>query len=82
MAPRAPGLEVRLGRTGGYCDCEIFLNGFTLVAELWLPEREVEREGYVEVIDRQPPPELPACRSVRPTSTQPCGIWERQRRGW
>ena len=29
-APRATGLERRLSRMGGFCDCEIFLNGMTL----------------------------------------------------
>ena len=26
-APRATALETRLGNMGGFCDCEIFLNG-------------------------------------------------------
>ena len=29
-APRATALERRLGQRGGFCDCEIFLNGYTL----------------------------------------------------
>ena len=27
-APRATAMERRLGEKGGYCDCEIFLNGY------------------------------------------------------
>jgi len=44
-APRATALEQRLGDLGGFCDCEIFLNGDTPAAELWTPEREIERDG-------------------------------------
>jgi Protein of unknown function (DUF2695) len=29
-APRAKALEQRLGRMGGFCDCELFINGVTL----------------------------------------------------
>ncbi len=32
--PAATGLERRLGQVGGFCDCEIFLNGYQLVREL------------------------------------------------
>jgi len=37
-APRATALERRLGRTGGYCDCEIFLNGYDLREVYWVPD--------------------------------------------
>ncbi|MCB0912400.1 MAG: DUF2695 domain-containing protein [Propionibacteriaceae bacterium] len=36
-APSATALERRLGRRGGYCDCEIFLNGYDLRPEFWTP---------------------------------------------
>src|ERR1700710_167354 len=32
--PSATGLERRLGSRGGYCDCEIFMNGWDLRADL------------------------------------------------
>src|SRR4051794_40848267 len=31
IAPRATALARRLGNLGGYCDCEIFLNGYQLL---------------------------------------------------
>ena len=34
MAPRATKLERRLGDMGGFCDCEIFLNGMRLAPHL------------------------------------------------
>src|SRR5688500_18601353 len=34
VAPRATGLERRLGDMGGFCDCEIFLNGMRLAPQL------------------------------------------------
>ena len=46
------------------------------------PEQEVEREGYVELIEAEPPGELTPCTGVRLGSTQPCDNWERRRRGW
>jgi hypothetical protein len=36
-APRATALENRLYRMGGFCDCEIFLNGMTLAPRLLPP---------------------------------------------
>lgn len=30
MAPRATALSKRLGSVGGFCDCEIFMNGYQL----------------------------------------------------
>ncbi len=81
-APRAVGLERRLGDRGGFCDCEIFLNGWSVHRRLWSPEREVEREGYLEIIEAEPPEKLPPCTGIRLGSTQPCGNWERRRHGW
>lgn len=81
-APRAVGLERRLGQKGGFCDCEVFLNGWVPTRRLWTPAREVEHEGYVEVFDAEPPEELPPCEGVRVGSTQPCTLWEPRRRGW
>ena len=81
LAPRATGLERRLGQVGGYCDCEIFLNGLRLHPRFWTEEREVEREGYVELIESEPPEQLPPCAGVRRGSTQQCENWLRPGRG-
>lgn len=70
-APRATSLERRLGSVGGFCDCEIFLNGYQMCDELCRRE-DGEIVGW--------PHELPSCRGVRRGSTRPCAIWERQRR--
>jgi hypothetical protein len=71
VAPRATGLAARLGRIGGYCDCEVFMNGYELRGE--------DPEAPCEV--------LPMCAGVRRGSVQPCGNWVRIERyrggsGW
>lgn len=71
-SPRATGLERRLGSFGGFCDCEIFLNGYRLVREL------LARDVHTDELAA--PAEPPSCQGVRPTSTRPCGNWERLRR--
>ena len=75
--PRATGLERRLGARGGYCDCEVFLNGWDLRAELQVLDEHGERTW---------PHPRPACPGVGPRSSQPCAHWVPQRRdrraGW
>ena len=71
MAPRATRLERRLGDMGGFCDCEIFLNGMRLAPHLRTYDangEEVAGEGR------------PACAWVRKGSTQACAHWVRRRR--
>jgi hypothetical protein len=84
-APRATALERRLGRMGGYCDCEIFLNGVELAEEYWVPgEEETDLYGDVTLTDPTYPDPMPPCHGVRAGSTQGCGLWVRQwrRRRW
>jgi hypothetical protein len=82
-APRVTGLERRLGAMGGYCDCEIFLNGYEPAQELWTPSREYDEDGVTYVDDAEWPEQLPACRGARAGSTRGCTLWVRQRRwGW
>jgi hypothetical protein len=69
-APRATGLERRLEDRGGFCDCEIFLNG-------WRPRDLVVDEQGEEVY----PAVMPRCRRVRRGSTQPCPLWVPRPRG-
>lgn len=79
-APQATALAARLGRAGGFCDCEIFLNGWSPHRRLWsAPRIEIER-GVRYRTDPEPPPVLPPCPGVRPGSTQPCELWVRRRR--
>jgi hypothetical protein len=73
-APHAKALERRLGRIGGYCDCEIFLNGYQLRNEHLAVDPQTG-----EHLD---PVELLPCLGVRRGSTQGCGLWERRFRGW
>jgi hypothetical protein len=81
-APRATALEARLGQVGGYCDCEIFLNGFQLAEEHWVrPEPRVE-DGVEYIDDPHYPQPMPICRGVRRGSTRGCGLWVRIRPGW
>ena len=63
-APRATNLEQRLGARGGFCDCEIFLNG-------WQPRDLVLDENG----DDAYPAVMPPCPGVRRGSTQPCSLW-------
>ena len=72
--PAATGLERRLGSVGGFCDCEIFLNGYGLVRELLV--RDVHTD------ELEPPALPPPCAGVRRTSAKPCINWERRRRGY
>ncbi|MCW2509089.1 MAG: uncharacterized protein JWP68_2237 [Modestobacter sp.] len=71
--PRATGLERRLGRSGAFCDCEVFLNGWTVREDLLVPDSQGEQDW---------PPERPACPGVGPRSSQPCSTWEPLRRPW
>lgn len=71
--PAATGLERRLGQVGGFCDCEIFLNGYQLVRELMV--RDIDTD------ELEPPALAPVCAGVRRSSAKPCLNWERQRRG-
>ena len=81
-APRATALERRLGDRGGFCDCEIFLNGYEPARDLWTPGGEVEEDGHTYYVEPDWPEQLPACRGVRTGSTQGCTIWVKQWRGY
>jgi hypothetical protein len=71
-APRATSLELRLRAMGGFCDCEIFINGMSVARS-----EESDPEGSEEWLL---PAARAACRGVRRGSTQSCGLWERRRR--
>ena len=73
-ARSATGLEQYLEAMGGYCDCEIFLNGMTIA-------RSVPPGHDAETDDSVLPDVLPDCSGVERGSTKSCGIWERQA-GW
>ena len=73
-APRATALERRLGSRGGYCDCEIFMNG-------WTASRAITTYDF-ETGDEVWPNPMPTCSGVRARSTQPCPLWtQTARRG-
>lgn len=75
-APRATALERKLSGRGGYCDCEIFMNGWTASEAIttWDPESE----------DEIWPDPMPSCPGVRPRSSQSCSLWQpmSRRGGW
>jgi hypothetical protein len=90
-APRVQGLVRRLSSMGACCcDCEIFMNAYEPVRQLWTvppagtsadaaeAEDEDEDEGGKDQL--VPPGELPPCHGVRAGSTQGCAHWVRQRR--
>lgn len=66
-SPRAAALERRLGDRGGYCDCEIFMNGWTASSTITTYDFETDEEVW--------PNPMPACPGARPRSTQPCPLW-------
>lgn len=81
-APKAFALEKRLGGRGAFCDCEIFLNGWTLADPFVIPEKwHIDPEsGDVVFEDESWPDPLPDCSGVRAGSTQPCELWRVRRR--
>jgi hypothetical protein len=81
VAPRATALAKRLGRVGGYCDCEVFLNGYTPHHRFWTPRREARGDdGFTYIVDAQAPNPLPPCAGVRRGAVEPCNNWVRLRR--
>lgn len=60
VAPRAKSLAKSLGQIGGYCDCEIFMNGYRLKGA------ELEDASAA----------LPPCKGAHSGSLQPCANWE------
>ena len=71
--PSVRGLERRLESRGGFCDCEIFLNGWTVADEYCLVD--------VHTGEAEPPDPMPGCLGVGPRSSQPCSLWVPSRRG-
>jgi hypothetical protein len=72
-APGVRGLERRLEARGGFCDCEVFLNGWTVREDLLVPDPNGDGDW---------PPERPECPGVGPRSSQPCSTWVPLQRGW
>ncbi|WP_114559768.1 DUF2695 domain-containing protein [Desertihabitans aurantiacus] len=75
-APRATALVRRLGQVGG-CDCEVFINGYQLAREHWIPPRRYVEDGITYETDPQRPDPMPSCRGVRRGSTRGCSLWVR-----
>jgi hypothetical protein len=72
--PRVRGLERRMQARGGFCDCEVLMNGWALRADLLVRNEDGELD--------EPDP-LPPCAGIGPRSSQPCTNWETwRRRGW
>jgi len=71
-APRATALLRRLAARGGFCDCEVFLNGWSYRVDLLVLDPD---SGLLDW-----PLEDPACEGVRAGSTQGCALWVPRRR--
>ena len=71
QSPTATGLERRLERAGGSCDCEILSRGYGLARHLMVRDLATD--------ELEAPAELPDCSGVRRTSTKPCANWQRRR---
>jgi hypothetical protein len=63
--PGAAGLERDLRAHGGYCDCEIFTNGWMLASDL----EALDDDGDFEPGDPAP------CPGVSSGSSEPCSQW-------
>lgn len=74
-APRATGLERRLGASGGFCDCEIFMNAVAPHPSILVPPPEPDPDGRVLDDEFTWPDPFPACRGVRAGSTRNCTWW-------
>ncbi len=83
-APRAKALAERLGRMGGFCDCEMFLNGVTLAGRAPFEEDawcdcdgwcDCRQDDVADPVERRLP-----CLGVRAGSTRGCGQWSSLRR--
>ncbi|MEP7034054.1 MAG: DUF2695 domain-containing protein [Actinomycetota bacterium] len=72
-APKATALERQLGACGGYCDCEIFMNGWTASPAITRLDPETEDEVW--------PDPMPECSGAHPGSTESCSLWLRTPRG-
>jgi hypothetical protein len=72
--PRATALDRRLMSKGAGCDCEIFMNGWSLRREYKVYDPEGE--------EYESPEELPECKGVRAGSVQPCDLCTVQSRRW
>jgi hypothetical protein len=81
-APRATAMEDRLGRVGGFCDCEIFLNGYEPAPQLWVRPEPVEEDGVIYQETPDYPENMPPCRGARRGSIRGCSLWVRQQRGY
>lgn len=78
-APRATGLERRLGSIGGYCDCEIFMNAYEPIPDV-LVQAPRPGDDPDEWVEPEWPEHMPPCRGARGGSTRPCSLWVRTRR--
>jgi len=76
-APRATAIERRFGQVGGYCDCEVLMNGWSPHPRFWASVREVDADGIGIGTDREPPDPPPPCATVRRGSMKPCSNWVR-----
>jgi len=66
-APRATRLVERLQGMGGFCDCEILLNGYARSERLARTNEALLSYGRT-----------PICLGVPGGSTRPCGAWDRR----
>jgi hypothetical protein len=72
VRPHATTLERRFEQCGGFCDDEIFWNGWTLRDDLCVEDGNGNLEW---------PDELPRCAGFAPRSARPCANWRRRLRG-
>ena len=71
LCPSATTLERRMQARGGCCDCEVFVNAWSLRGDLLVGDTSGRRRW---------PDVLPRCAGVGRGSARPCAHWEPRRR--
>ncbi len=80
-APKVRDLNRKLGRMGGFCDCEIFMNAFEPSHAAYPARTPITRgddeldDDLEQEIDREWPAVMPPCRGTVPGSIRGCSLW-------
>ena len=79
-APKVRDLDRKLGRMGGFCDCEIFMNAFEPSAAAYSSgvltsnDAEIDEDAASEV-DAEWPAVMPPCPGAAAGSIAGCSLW-------
>jgi len=80
-APKVRDLNRKLGRLGGFCDCEIFMNAFEPGPAAYPPRAPIRMDDdepdddAEREMDAEWPAVMPRCRGAVPGSISGCALW-------